>query len=126
MVQLHGDETPGMPMPIGWPVMRSVTLDDVDESRDVAGRDDAAARCGRSGARGGTGSRVDWARGDRARDRRVVLAGGLTPENVEEAIVTVRPFGVDVSSGVEASPGVKDLDEGRRGFCERAAAFARR
>jgi phosphoribosylanthranilate isomerase len=58
---------------------------------------------------GGTGTRADW---DRAAEiaRRVplILAGGLCPENVEEAILRVRPFGVDVSSGVESGPGRKD------------------
>jgi phosphoribosylanthranilate isomerase len=62
--------------------------------------------------RGGTGEQVDWTRAaEVAREWRVVLAGGLTPDNVADAIVTVRPFGVDVSSGVEASPGVKDFDK---------------
>jgi phosphoribosylanthranilate isomerase len=59
---------------------------------------------------GGTGRTVDW---DRARTiaaaRKIFLAGGLTPDNVGEAIRTVRPYAVDVASGVEASPGIKDL-----------------
>ncbi len=59
--------------------------------------------------RGGTGTTVDWtAAADVARHRRVILAGGLNPENVVEAITRVRPYGIDVSSGVERSPGVKD------------------
>jgi phosphoribosylanthranilate isomerase len=57
----------------------------------------------------GQGLRADWDRAARLASRtRVILAGGLTPENVGEAIRRVRPFGVDVSSGVESRPGVKD------------------
>jgi len=57
---------------------------------------------------GGTGKTVDWNRAAAvARSRRVVLAGGLTPLNVREAIETVRPYAVDVASGVESSPGKK-------------------
>ena len=59
--------------------------------------------------RGGTGKTVDWNRAAAiARSRQVILAGGLTPENVGEAIAQVQPYGVDVASGVESSPGVKD------------------
>ncbi|MBI3992771.1 MAG: phosphoribosylanthranilate isomerase, partial [Candidatus Lambdaproteobacteria bacterium] len=58
---------------------------------------------------GGTGRRFDW---DWARrigaGRRVILAGGLTPHNVNEAVCAVEPWGLDVSSSVEAAPGVKD------------------
>lgn len=58
---------------------------------------------------GGTGKTVDWSRARAvAAVRRVVLAGGLTPANVGEAIRTVRPYAVDVASGVESAPGIKD------------------
>lgn len=69
------------------------------------------------GARSGGGVRVDWARAaELASEARLILAGGLTPDNVVEAIRRVRPFGVDVSSGVESRPGLKD--EARiRAFC---------
>lgn len=59
--------------------------------------------------RGGTGTTVDWTQAARlARVRKVMLAGGLRPENVEDAIAAVRPFGVDISSGVEDAPGLKN------------------
>lgn len=59
--------------------------------------------------RGGRGAKPDWTRAEQAaRTGPLVLAGGLTPDNVVEAIQTVRPWGVDVSSGVESAPGVKD------------------
>ena len=58
---------------------------------------------------GGTGRRVDWALArEVARLTRVFLAGGLSPENIAEAVRAVRPYAVDVASGVEVSPGVKD------------------
>lgn len=60
---------------------------------------------------GGTGCTIDWTRAARvAARRRVLLAGGLTPANVAEAVRHVRPYGVDVASGIETSPGVKDAD----------------
>jgi phosphoribosylanthranilate isomerase len=58
---------------------------------------------------GGTGKTIDWdAAGRIAATRRVMLAGGLTPDNVAEAIRRARPRGVDVSSGIEEHPGIKD------------------
>ena len=60
-------------------------------------------------AYGGTGQVADWSlAAEAAAVTRILLAGGLTPENVAQAIEQVRPYGVDVSSGVEASPGRKD------------------
>jgi phosphoribosylanthranilate isomerase len=62
--------------------------------------------------RGGTGKAIDWTvAADAARRRPVILSGGLHPANVEAAIDAVHPYAVDVSSGVEAAPGVKDGDK---------------
>ena len=73
--------------------------------------------------RGGTGQAIDWTRAAAAaRVRRVVLAGGLRPDNVEQAINIVGPYAVDVSSGVEREPGVKDADRVRAFFAAVARA----
>jgi phosphoribosylanthranilate isomerase len=67
--------------------------------------------------RGGTGSTVDWKpAAAAARLRPVILSGGLNAGNVRTAIDTVRPYGIDVSSGVESSPGVKDPEKLRAFF----------
>ena len=64
------------------------------------------------GAYGGTGKTFDWNIAVRAKEfGRVILAGGLTPENVADAVREVRPYAIDVSSGVESSPGVKDQEK---------------
>jgi phosphoribosylanthranilate isomerase len=79
------------------------------------------------GLRGGTGEVCDWGLAIEAKKfgRPIFLAGGLTPENIGSAIQQVRPFGVDVSSGVEASPGRKDHDKVRRFIAAaKAAAIA--
>jgi len=112
-VQLHGDEDPERFDFLECPLLRSVTLDDLAETsrgwpKETTWLLDASDRV----RRGGTGMPIDWDRAAVvARHHKVVLAGGLTPSNVEEAIRTVRPFGVDVSSGVEASPGIKDFEK---------------
>jgi phosphoribosylanthranilate isomerase len=67
--------------------------------------------------RGGTGTRANWELAARvARSRPVVLAGGLSPENIGDALRLVRPWGIDVSSGVEAAPGLKDAGKMRALF----------
>jgi phosphoribosylanthranilate isomerase len=73
----------------------------------------------KSGQFGGTGHRTDWTIARRAaKSRRIILAGGLTPENVAEAILYVRPYAVDVASGVESAAGRKSLAKLRHFFAE--------
>jgi len=96
---------------------RSSIMPVVVEGQDLAQRVEAALELTDSGrvlvdssAKGGTGRRMSWDDLVLLPTRsRLVLAGGLTPHNVAEAVRTVRPGGVDVSSGVEQAPGVKDL-----------------
>ena len=122
-IQLHGDEPPEYATTLGWPVWRAISLAAVNGSLEAWPLDTTILLDAHDPARrGGTGQPIDWARAaEVARLRRVVLAGGLTPENVQQAIATVRPFGVDVSSGVEEAPGVKNLDKVAQ-FLERARA----
>jgi phosphoribosylanthranilate isomerase len=117
LVQLHGDEPERYAAALKMPLLRATGVDvPLDSWPGVTLLLDAVS----AAARGGTGQRVDWTRAAAiARRRKTVLAGGLTPDNVAEAIATVRPFGVDVSSGVEAAPGRKDADKVAR-FLEAA------
>jgi phosphoribosylanthranilate isomerase len=107
-VQLHGEETPSYALAVERPVIKAIvprgqSFDDWPSRVTLLVDADEPVR------KGGTGSKADWAAAAAvARKRRVLLAGGLTPENIAEAVSAVRPFGVDVSSGVEAAPGIKD------------------
>ena len=107
-VQLHGDETPGLAATVARPVIKALSLGAGDarawpaEVRLLLDVHDPVAR-------GGTGRTIDWtAAADVAAQREILLAGGLTPDNVADAVARVRPFGIDVSSGVESAPGIKD------------------
>ena len=125
-VQLHGHETPKDVEGIEIPILKSVTLDEVVADShmwpaDVSLLLDASDPV----RRGGTGVRIDWSRAAAvARQRPIVLAGGLTPQNVEEAVRIVRPYGVDVSSGVESAPGIKDLEKVSLFIASARRAFA--
>jgi phosphoribosylanthranilate isomerase len=111
-VQFHGDEAPGSYRAFPLRVIKAVTVQDAS-AREEAGAVppnatvllDAHDRV----KRGGTGRVVDWSIAAMiARERPVVLSGGLTAGNVAEALAAVRPYAIDVSSGVESAPGRKD------------------
>jgi phosphoribosylanthranilate isomerase len=112
LVQLHGEEDPGEVSLFGARAIKALRprcredLELMDEYPDVF----AILLDGwNPDQRGGSGTSCDWDLAARAAgSRRVILAGGLNTDNVEEAVARTRPFGVDVSSGVESGPGVKE------------------
>ena len=107
-VQLHGDETVEYAGAIQLPVIKALTPGDSAIDRWPA-RARILLDVHDPVRRGGTGARIDWTAAAAVAARRpILLAGGLKPENVADAIRQVRPFGIDVSSGVERAPGVKD------------------
>ena len=116
--QLHGDETLGFCESLGRPILRALRLRDrgsllaLAEYRGRMGVRGFVVDAFSTQAYGGTGQTVDWALAHEvAQASPVILAGGLTPDNVQEAIQHVQPYGVDVSSGVEQSPGQKDHEK---------------
>lgn len=112
MLQFHGEEGFDFCRQFGlmtikaFRVRDAASLDQLDDCPTDAWLLDSAE----PGRHGGTGKKFDWDLAARAvqRGRPIFLAGGLTPENVAEAVSQVRPFAVDASSGVESSPGRKD------------------
>lgn len=125
MLQLHGDETPEYLAELqGFDLIRAFRIGD----GDFGVVDRYVAECARLGVKlwgclidahvagsfGGTGAKADWEGLKGATKEgwpRLILAGGLTPENVAEGIRTVGPWGVDTASGVESAPGVKDASK---------------
>jgi phosphoribosylanthranilate isomerase len=126
--QLHGDESPQTVAEIAkkLPVIKALHIEKGSAPAGLPRHRAATAfllDASTPGRFGGTGVTTDW---DHARalaqSHRIILAGGLTPENVTEAILTVRPFAVDVASGVESLPGKKDPAKLRAFFSEVARA----
>lgn len=112
LLQFHGDETPAECARSGRPYIKAVRVkQDTDLLKCAADFDAARGLLLDAfvpGVPGGTGERFDWGLIPANLPRPVILSGGLTPDNVAEAVRTVRPWGVDVSSGVEAAKGIKD------------------
>ncbi len=110
-VQLHGDEPPEACLGHSVPVIRVARVGEGFDPEDlkVYPVDTFLLDTAKVGLYGGTGETFDWALArEVAACRRIVLSGGINPDNVAEAIRTVRPYAVDVSSGVEAELGRKD------------------
>jgi len=128
-VQLHGDETPkhlnyledDLPVIKAFRAGPGFSMSNFKRFRRTSYfLLDSAAKKDQFG---GTGKTFDWSIAQRAAAKhKIILAGGLTPENVGEAILTVRPYAVDVASGVESRPGVKDSAKLRDFFAEVARA----
>jgi phosphoribosylanthranilate isomerase len=105
VVQVHGAVDPHLASPVAMWFARSLETG----VRDVPPTTTVVLDAHDAERHGGTGRTIDWARAAAiAACRRVLLAGGLTPANVTDAIRQVRPFGVDVASGVEDRPGIKN------------------
>lgn len=110
-LQFHGQESPEFCARFGLPFLKAIAMQsDVDlcamHSRYAAAT--ALLLDGHApGEAGGSGQRFDWQRAQSG-SRPIILAGGLTVQNVSQAIAAVKPFAVDVSSGIETAPGHKD------------------
>ena len=112
MLQFHGNEKQAYCRDFGLPWMKALRVaPDTDVEAAMEDYSEANAillDTWRAGIAGGTGESFDWNKVPRETGRRLVLAGGLRPNNVAEAIAAAHPYAVDVSGGVEASPGLKD------------------
>jgi phosphoribosylanthranilate isomerase len=112
LLQFHGQETPEFCRQFGMMTMKAFRIRDAQSLLEIQefSTDAVLLDSFTPGKAGGTGETFNWALAVEAAKfgKPIFLAGGLTPENVAEAVRMVRPFGVDVSSGVEQSPGKKD------------------
>ena len=110
-IQLHGDELPGEYASFPLPVIKAVAVkgrETVDEAAAIPAQVTVLLDANDPIRRGGTGTVIDWSIAEMiARMRPVILSGGLTAANVADAVRAVRPYGIDVSSGVECHPGCK-------------------
>ena len=124
LLQFHGDEDDAFCRAFGVPYIKAVPMaGDADiDARALHGRHPAATGflfdSHGGGVDGGNGRVFDWARVPRELSKPVFVAGGLSPDNVFDAVLATLPWGVDVASGVEVSPGIKDGELMRRFVAE--------
>nr|VFJ46056.1 MAG: phosphoribosylanthranilate isomerase [Candidatus Kentron sp. FM]VFJ75514.1 MAG: phosphoribosylanthranilate isomerase [Candidatus Kentron sp. FM]VFK21752.1 MAG: phosphoribosylanthranilate isomerase [Candidatus Kentron sp. FM] len=122
LLQFHGDETPAGCERYRRPYMKAVRM---QEGIALSGWMDRFSSASallldtyRKDLPGGTGQTFDWSLVPSQRTLPLVLAGGLTPDNVRQAVGIVKPFAVDVSGGVESAKGIKDADKMARFIAE--------
>ncbi len=114
LVQLHGDESPAFCRKICRRVIKAFRVKDLQSIRQLEKYPVSGFLLDTfsDNLHGGTGKTFDWNLALPAKKMGpVILAGGLTPRNIRQAVTQVRPYGVDVCSGVEKSPGIKDLEK---------------
>lgn len=115
LLQFHGDESAEFCAGFGRPYIKAITMvDGVDLHQQVKRYSTAAALlvdAYSTDVKGGSGKSFDWSVLPHDLGKALILAGGLTADNVVAAIQQVQPFAVDVSSGVESSKGIKDVDK---------------
>ncbi|MGH8563780.1 MAG: phosphoribosylanthranilate isomerase [Gammaproteobacteria bacterium] len=118
VLQFHGDEPAEDCRRYGRPYIKAIRMrSDVDLRGAAAAYPDAGALLLDAfveGIEGGTGRSFDWSRVPEDLAKPIILAGGLTPDNVTQALAVVNPYAVDVSGGVEREKGIKDEDKMRR------------
>lgn len=121
LLQFHGNEDDAFCRSFGTPYLKAIAMGQADGVGDATAlqlRYPAAAALlfdGHGGdVRGGNGTPFDWSRIPTGLHKPFVVAGGLTPDNVFDAIQQTLPWGVDVSSGIESAPGIKDGDRMRQ------------
>jgi phosphoribosylanthranilate isomerase len=118
LLQFHGEESPEYCGQFGLMTMKAFRIKDAKSLQNLAQYPTDAWLLDSYVADklGGTGATFNWelAREAKSMGRPIFLAGGLTPDNVADAVRAVQPYGVDVSSGVEAVPGKKDLEKVRK------------
>ncbi len=115
LLQFHGNESPSFCRGFGHPWIKAIRMAEGVELATEVDRYHGASGLlldsFQQGVPGGTGHSFDWARIPAGLSTPIILAGGLSPDNIQQAVHEVRPWAVDVSSGVEASKGIKDADK---------------
>jgi phosphoribosylanthranilate isomerase len=118
LVQFHGDEPAQDCVRYGRPYLKSVAMGGGADLQSIVAAHPHAAGflldSHAAGGQGGSGKTFDWTLIPKDLPRPWVLAGGLTPDNVGAAVRRLRPFGVDLASGIESAPGIKDAEKMRR------------